>query len=376
MVRKLTVAITVLGIALVVFVYMASLMLSRGLKVTLASTGSPDNLIVIRSGASNEIQSSLTREQSAIILTDPGVSRGNGEVALASLDNLVLIALRKRSDNQLSNVNVRGISALSLELRPEIKVVAGRLPALGSNEIMVGISINRKFSGTDLGDSIRLVGSNWPVVGIFDAGNSAFSSEIWGDAEVLMPAYKRTNFSSLTFRMSAGSDFESIKSRLENDPRMSVTIKRERDFYADQSEALALFINILGTFVSIFFSLGAIIGAMITMYSAVGNRIREIGVLRALGFSSFAVFLAFLKESLLLALLGGLLGCCMAATLLSVGISTSNFMTFSEIAFGFSIDIGIIARGIVFALIMGFLGGALPALKASRLKITEALRSH
>ena len=239
---------------------------------------------------------------------------------------------------------------------------------------MIGRGIQRKFSGTAIGESIRLVGTDWNIVGIFEAGNSAFSSEIWGDADTMIPAFRRDRFSSVTFRLSDGANFESLKERLENDRRLSVTVKRERDFYASQSQSLSLFIKILGGFISVVFSVGAIIGAMITMYGAVANRIREIGILRALGFSRLVIFRAFTKECVLLAFFGGLIGVLASWGLTFLTVTTTNFQTFSEVAFSFTMTPRIAFMGMLFAVLMGILGGALPAFRAARMKILDSLR--
>jgi ABC-type antimicrobial peptide transport system permease subunit len=240
---------------------------------------------------------------------------------------------------------------------------------------MIGAAVNAKFAGTNVGESIRLVGTDWPVVGIFDAGRSGFSSEIWGDVEVLMPSFKREQFSSITLKLRPGADFEALTQRLENDRRLTVEVQRETEFYEDQSNSLGTFIRIMGTFISVIFSIGAIVGAMITMYSSVANRTREIGILRAIGFSKGSILRAFVQESLLIAFIGGITGIAFASLLTFASISTTNFDTFADLSFGFSITPGIVLNGLIFSLIMGVLGGALPAYRASRTHILTALRS-
>ncbi len=373
--RRLTTALTVLGIALVVFVYTVTLMLADGLRQTLSTTGSMNNAIVIRNGAQNEIQSGIPRDHAAAILADESVERLPDGTPAATTDVVVLVSLKKRADGQPSNVTIRGVSPLGFSLKPGIKIMSGRLPAPGTREILVGESINSKFANTTIGDHIRLVGADWTVVGILSAGNSGFSSEIWGDSEVLMPAFRRDRFSSITFRIKSGADFEALQARLQDDRRFTVTVKREQEFYSDQSKTLSKFITILGSVVSIIFSIGAIVGAMITMYSAVANRTREVGILRALGFPRRAIFATFLKESLLIGFIGGVLGIVFAALTSFASISTTNFSTFSEVAFQFSLTSQAIGKAILFALLMGGLGGALPALRAARLPILKALRS-
>lgn len=372
--KRVSTLLTLGGISLVVFVFVATLMLAAGLEKTFGATGSFQNAIVIRNGAQNEIQSGINREHANIIVSEPEVMRVL-EQPLATFDTVVVVSLKKREDAQPSNVNIRGVSGSATTVREGIRIIAGRAPAPGAREVMVGRAIQRKFSGTDIGQSIRLVGTDWPIVGIFDAGNSAFSSEIWGDVNVLMPSFKRDRFSSVTFRLVAGADFENLKHRLENEPRLSVTVKREQEFYAAQSSLLAKFITYIGGFISVIFSFGAVIGAMITMYSAVSNRTREIAILRILGFSRWSVFVAFVKESAIIGLLGGVVGVLAASILSNFTITTINYSTFAEIAFGFALTPSIACWGVGFALIMGLFGGALPAWGASRMKILDALRA-
>lgn len=372
--RRTQTTLTLFGIALVVFVFVATLMLSEGLRATLAATGSHGNVIVIRNGAQNEIQSGVSREHGAIILTDPAVTRDAGGAPTATSDIVVLASLRKRLDGAPSNVTIRGVGPAALAVRGAVQLRAGRLPARGTREVMVGSAIQKKFSETDIGDALRMVGTDWTIVGVFDAGNSAFSSEIWGDADVMMPAFRRERFSSVTFTLVPGTDFAAVKSRLENDRRLSVSVLPEAQFYESQSRQLSVFITVLGGFISLVFSLGAIIGATITMYSSVANRVREIGVLRALGFSRVAIFGAFTVECLSIAFIGGVLGIAAAALLTRATFATTNFATFADLTFGFSITGRIVLWGIGFSLLMGFIGGVLPAFRASRLRVVDALR--
>lgn len=372
--RSLSTIFTVAGIALVVFVFAAALMLAEGLHRTLALTGHPDNLIVLRQGARNEIQSGMWRDAANVVLARPELERFPDGEPLASKDVLLLVNLTKRSDGLPSNVNFRGVSQRAPALRPEVVVVEGRFPAPGAREVIVARAIQRKFAGIDIGSSVRMVGVDWPVVGVFDAGTSAFNSEIWTDAEVLLPTIRRDQYSSITLRLRTAELFDSFRAEIENDRRLNLTVKREREFYAGQSEMLGLFITYLGTFVSVIFSVGAVIGALITMYAAVANRAREIGILRAIGFGRSAIMFAFLTESILLALLGGIAGVLCALLLTGAQIATTNFQTFSEVAFTFAITPAIAGRAMLFAAIMGIAGGALPALRAARLRILEALR--
>jgi putative ABC transport system permease protein len=373
--RRLTTVLTASGMALVVFVFSAILMLAEGLRKTLVETGSYDNVVVIRKGSNSEVMSGVTRYQASIIETQPEAAIGaDGEVLLAK-EMVVLITLPKKGTNAPSNVVIRGIRASSLALRPQVRLVEGRMPKLGLSEIIAGRSIAERFKGSGIGEILRFGMRDWRVVGIFDAGNTGFNSEIWGDADQLMQAFRRTVYSSVIFKLSDPSGFERVKKRIESDPRLTVEAKRENRFYAEQSERMARFLRILGTSLTIIFSLGAIIGAMITMYSAVATRTGEIGTMRALGFKRISILGAFIIEALLLGLIGGCLGLFLASFLQLLTISTMNFQTFSELAFSFTLTPDIVWKGLGFSLVMGFVGGVLPAIRASRMNIVESLRA-
>lgn len=373
--RRLTTALTAVGMALVVFVFASIAMLAEGLKKTLVETGSPENVAVVRKGATSEVQSSISRDQAAILETWPGVATGRSGRALAAKELVVLISLPKRGTDKPSNVVIRGVAPASLELRPQIRLTAGRMPRAGTNEIMAGASVARRFGGAGLGETIRFAMRDWKVVGLFDAGATGFSSEIWGDVDTLMQAFRRPVYSIVVFRMASQGRFGEIKKGIESDPRLTVEAKRETVFYAEQSRALATFLRVLGTSLTVIFSLGAVIGAMITMYSAVANRVSEIGTLRALGFGQASILAAFLLESLFIGIIGGAFGLVMASFLQFFTISTMNFQTFAELAFSFTLTVRIAAESLVVALVMGLVGGLLPAVKASRMNIVDALRT-
>jgi len=372
--RRLTTALTAGGMALVVFVYAAVRMLDAGLKETLVDTGSVDNAVVIRKGSGTEIQSIVSRDQAATVESLPQVAMGPGAVPLISKETVVLIALTKRGSDKPTNVVIRGVGPFGMQLRPQVHLVAGRMFRPGSAEVIAAANVAERFQGVGLGQPVRFGGRDWTIVGLFDAGNTAFDSELWGDVDQLMQAFRRGAFSSLVFRLTTRDDFEAAHTRLDEDPRLGLEAKRERQFYADQSEALSKFINILGVTLSVIFSIGAVIGAMITMYSAVATRTAEIGTLRALGFRRANVMLAFLAESLFLALLGGVVGLLLASGMQWVSLTTTNFQTFAELAFSFRLTPGIVGETLGFSLLMGLIGGFLPALRAGRLKIVEALR--
>ena len=373
--RRLTTLLTVSGMALVVFVFASILMLAEGVQKTLVETGSYDNVVVIRKGADTEVQSGIARLQASIVETQPEVALGGKGRRLLAKEMVVLITLPKRKSGKKSNVVIRGIGEQSLPLREQVKLIEGRLPRWGSSEIIAGQRIARKFRGCGLGETLRFGTRDWTVVGIFDAGNTGFSSEIWGDADQLMQAFRRPVYSSIIFKLRDTSAFELLKERIENDPQLTLIAKRENQFYAEQSEMMAKFLRILGISLTVIFSMGAIIGAMITMYASVANRTREIGTLRALGFRRTSILTAFLIESLLLGFLGGCIGLFFASFLQLFTFSTTNFQTFSELAFDFALSFEIVYKGLFFSLIMGFVGGVLPAARAARMNIVSALQA-
>ncbi|MCK6558288.1 ABC transporter permease [candidate division KSB1 bacterium] len=375
--RRLTTILTLSGVALVVFVFVAALMLSEGLRQTLVATGVDDNAIVIRRASQAEVQSAIARDQANIIKTQPEVALDSNGKPQSTSDVVVLISLPKRSNNEPTNVVVRGTSPEGLSLRAQqVKLVEGRMFAPGLQELIVGKSLQQRFQNCEIGSTLRMGGTDWQVVGVFDGGRTGFDSEIWGDAEVIMPAWRRQMFSSVTVRLRDPQQFEALRQRLESDPRMVVDVKREKQYYDEQSKFMAIFINVLGTVVTFIFSFGAMIGAMITMYAAVSNRTQEIGTLRAVGFRRRSVLSAFLIESVLLAVLGGIVGLLLSSLLQFISISTTNWNTFSELAFSFKLSPFIVMQALIFSLLMGLVGGFLPAVRASRLKIVEALRTE
>jgi ABC-type antimicrobial peptide transport system permease subunit len=373
--RKLTTVLTAGGMALVVYVFATVLMLAAGLKETLVATGEPDNVIVIRRGSQTEVQSGIDRPSAAIVETYPEIATGEDGRKLISKEPVVLINLPKRESGKPSNVVIRGATPIGLALRPQVRIVEGRMFRPGTSEIVAGRAIAQGFRGAAIGETLRFAQRDWTVVGVFDAGRTGFNSEIWGDAEQLLQSFRRVSFSALVFRLTDPASLDAVKRNIEADPRLQIEAKPEQQFYSDQSEQLAKFISYLGTTISIIFSIGAIIGAMITMYASVASRTSEIGTLRALGFSRLSILVAFLLEALLLGLVGGVIGLSGASFMQMVPISTMNFQTFSEIAFTFTLTPGIIGAALAFALVMGFVGGFLPAARAARMSIVDALRA-
>jgi putative ABC transport system permease protein len=374
--RRLTTILTLGGISLVVFVFAAVLMLANGLERTLVDTGSDANAIVLRRSANSELVSQVDRDAANIIRALPDVGTGTDGKALVTGETFVIINLRKKETNDMGNVSVRGVSPAVLQLRPQVRLTSGRMLQFGTNEIVLGANIAKRFVGCEIGQRITFGDGQWQIVGLFDGSGTAFDSEIWGDVEQLMPAFGRPVFSSLTLRVAGDDAFASLKKRIEQDPRTQyLEVKRERQFYREQSQLMSDFIKVLGLIVTIIFSIGAVIGAIITMYAAVANRTVEIGTLRALGFRRRSVLGAFLVESIVLALIGGLGGVALASLMSFIKISTVNFGTFSELAFGFVMSPGIAGNSLFFALVMGIVGGFFPAVRASRLDIISALRS-
>ncbi|HYC46788.1 MAG TPA: ABC transporter permease [Burkholderiales bacterium] len=373
--RKLTTVLTAGGMALVVFVFAAVQMLDTGLRKTLVATGQPDNILVTRRAAGSEIASGVDRVQASIVEAQPEVANGLAGERLVSKELVVLTTLPKRETGQATNVTTRGVGEAAYTLRPQVSLVQGRRFARGSAEVIVGASLAQRFAGASIGSILRFGGREWRVVGIFDAGGSAFDSEIWGDADQLMQAFRRQAYSTVVARLTDASAFDAVKARLEADPRLTVEVKRERTFYADQSQALSNFIRYLGLTLSIIFSIGAMIGATITMYAAVANRTAEIGTLRALGFRRSAVLGAFLFEAVLIGAIGGVVGVALASFMQFVHISTLNWQSFAELAFTFTLTPGIALGSFMFAIVMGVVGGFLPAVRAARLKIVDSLRA-
>jgi ABC-type antimicrobial peptide transport system permease subunit len=373
--RRLTTLLTAGGMALVVYVFATVLMLAAGLRETLVATGQPDNVVVIRRSSQTEVQSGIDRQQAGIVETLPDIVVGPDGMRLVSKEPVVLINLPKRDTGKPSNVTIRGVTPAGVALRPQATLVEGRMFRPGTAEVVTGRSIARGFRGGQIGETLRFASRDWVVVGVFDAGRTGFSSEIWGDAEQMMQAFRRGAYSSMLLRLNDAARFDAVKQAIESDPRLTLEAKREPRFYADQSETLAKFISILGTSISVIFSIGAIIGAMITMYASVASRTGEIGTLRALGFARSAILAAFLTEALALGLVGGIAGLVGASFMQAITISTMNFQTFSELAFSFTLTPQIVAESLAFALAMGLIGGFLPAARAARLRIVDALRA-
>jgi putative ABC transport system permease protein len=364
------------GVALVVFVFAGVLMLARGLQATLVETGAPDNVIVLRRSATSELVSQINRETAGMLESQTEVAAATDGRPLVSKELMVVISLNRKGTHDLANISVRGVSPRAMEMRPGVRIGEGRPFRFGTHEVIVGRNIAQRFQGVTLGSELAFGGDRWTVVGVFDAGRTGFDSEIWGDVDQQMQAFGRPVFSSVTFRLRDPGRFGALQARLRADPRTQyVDLKPEREYYREQSQGMATFIKILGLVVTSIFSVGAMIGAMITMYAAVASRTVEVGTLRALGFRRRSVLGAFLVESIVLAVIGGLAGVGLASLLSFARVSTVNFGTFSEIGFGFTLSPGVVASALGFAVLMGLVGGFLPAVRAARLNIVSALRA-
>ena len=374
--RKLTTAITLVGISLVVFVFAAVLMMAYGIQKTLIATGSTDNVMVVRKSANSEISSLIDGDIQNVIRTLPHIKTSADGSQIISKEPVVIINLARKGGG-VSNVTVRGVSPPVQLLRPQVKIVKGRMFTFGLKELIAGRSINERFKGAEIGETVNFAGDKWTVVGIFDTDGSGFDSEMWGDADQLLNSFNRgSTVSSVTLKLDNVSNFENFKRAFEVDRRLQqYEAKIEKKFFEEQSELMATFIRILGIFITIIFSFGAIIGAMITMYSSVANRTVEIGTLRALGFKRRSILSAFMAESLLVSIFGWIIGILLASALSFFKISTLNMGSFSELEFSFALSPSIIISSLIFAVLMGILGGFLPSVRAARLNIVKALRA-
>jgi putative ABC transport system permease protein len=351
------------------------LSLAKGFRATLVSSGSADNAMVRRAGSTSEMDSSVSLEQIRILEDAPGVARGS-DGPLVTSEVVVIAPFPLRSTGTDANVQVRGVSAKTLEVRRKIKIVKGRFFQPGLAELVVGHNAANTYSGLTLGSDVRFGGGTWRVVGIFDAGGSAFDSEVWCDARVLNQTYHRPEniFQSVTLHLSSPNALREFKDAVTSDPRLTVDVSREVEYYDKQSRTLTTLITVLGGIVAAIMGIGAIFGALNTMYSAVAERSREIATLRAIGFGAPSVVFSFVLEALLISFVGGVLGCLAVLPLNGVTTGAMNWQTFSHLAFAFKITPPLLVQGVIFALIMGVLGGLPPAVRAARRPVAPSLR--
>jgi putative ABC transport system permease protein len=367
----------IFGIAGVVAVMVSVLSIAQGILATMQKSASPENAIVLRSGATSEMMSWVVGDDARIIAEAPGVARQEGD-ALASPELFVIINLKKKGTGTDANVPLRGVTRQAPRVRDAFRIVEGRMLEWGRNEVIVGVGAQIEFEGLGLGSSITVANEEWPVVGIFEAGGGLAETEIWVDAMVLQPAYQRGNsYQGVYAKLESPEAFRDFKDALTSDPRLNIKVMRESDYYAEQSQVLYNLITGLGTLVAFIMGLGAIFGALNTMYTAVSARGREIATLRALGFHSGPVVISVLTESLLLALVGGVIGAALAWIAFDgFRAATLNWSSFSQVAFAFDVNAGLLAQGISFAMIIGLIGGLFPAVRAARLPVSEALREQ
>jgi putative ABC transport system permease protein len=369
-------AATVFGVAGVVAVFVGVLSIGQGFQKTLSSTGGPSNVIVLRGGTDTEMNSLLGRRSTTVISDGPGIARDADGETLASSELFVIVDLPKRSTGTLANVPLRGVGPKALEVRGNVEIVAGRMFETGRNEIMVGTAAAAEFAGLDLGNTLRWGENSWTVVGIFKTNGTIAESELWCDVGVLAPAYKRGNtYQSVYARLVSPADFAGLKSTLTSDPRLDVAVLKEADYFSSQSTMLVGIVNGLGFVITFLMALGAIFGAFNTMYTAVSARTREIATLRALGFPAAPVVVSVMLESVVLSLLGGAIGAG-AAWLAFDGYraATLNWQSFSQVAFAFAVTPALLIGGLLWALLIGVVGGLFPAIRAARLPISAALR--
>jgi len=374
--RPASTALTALGIALVVAVFIGMLALANGFRAALTRTGSDLNVLVLRRGADSELSSGLDRQSADILGSSPHIATGADGRPMVSPEVYVLIPLPRAGQDTtaVANVVVRGVSGAAWTVRNNLHIEEGRKPESGKAEICVGKKMAGRFDHTAVGDKLHFAGRDWNVVCRFSAGGSAFESEIWGENEQFMPVFRGEAFQSVTFRLKDPAAFDEVKRTLEADRRLTVDVHRESEFYTQQSQLLGRILQILALVITSIMAIGAIFGAINTMYAAVASRSHEIAVLLTLGFHPRSVLASFLVESALIAIVGGVIGALLALPVNGIVTSTTNWASFSEIAFSFRITPLLLLAGLIFAVVMGLVGGFFPAWRAARMQVVEALR--
>ncbi len=368
--------VAILGIAGTVGVFVAMLSLARGFRATLVASGSPDNALVMRAGSTSEMMGGITLDSVKLVQDKPGVAHDASGQPLVTQEVVGVIPIPLISTGTDANVEARGVSSNVLQIRKFVKIVQGRMFHSGLNELIVGKNASKTYQGLTVGNTVNFGGGKWKVVGVFDAGGSSFDSEVWCDARILNEMLKRPAniFQSATVHLTSPADFDKFKDSITSDPQLNLEVEREVDYYAKQSSAMTQLITILGGLVAGVMAIGAVFGALNTMYSAVAERGREIATMRALGFSSWNVILSFLFEALLISFIAGIIGCVVVLPLNGMTTQTMNFSTFSNIAFAFKITFNLLVMGLIFALAMGVLGGLLPAVRAALRPVAVSLR--
>jgi putative ABC transport system permease protein len=367
--------VAIIGVAGVVIVFTSVLSIAEGFKSAMSEKGDARRVLILRSGSDTEMTSGFSGEDARTIINAPGIERG-AEGPLASAELFVIVGHPLKRSGTDANVPLRGLSEIALKVRPEVRITEGRMFQSGTNEIVVGRAASQQYSGLEVGQSVKWGEGTWKVVGIFETGGSVAESEIWCDARVLQPVYRRGNsYQSVLARLESVDSFQTLKDTLTSDPRVNVTVVREREYFAEQSRVMQTIIRTIGMGIAALMGLGAIFGAVNTMYSAVSSRTREIATLRALGFGRTPVVISILIEAVILSLVGGLIGGTLAWIAFDgYQTATMNWQSFSQVAFSFAVTPSLLMRGLAYSTIIGLLGGMLPALRAARLPVVTALR--
>jgi len=372
--RPISTLTTALGMAVVVAVFVAMNAMANGFRSALVSTGSAENVLLLRKGAGAEMNSGLGRSVASIVSGLPFVAQNASGQPMVSPETFVVVPMERAAGGGMANVVVRGVSERALEVRKNVQIVEGRSFRSGAREVIVGTSYAKRFPNAGVGQTVRFAEQDWTIVGHFSAGGSSFESEIWGENEQFMPVFRGQVFQSITFRMKDPAAFDGVKESLEADARLVVDAERELTFYENQSSGVATMLSFIAVFIASIMAVGAVFGAVNTMYAAVASRAPEIGVLLTLGFQPRSVMSSFLLESVFIALVGGAIGCLLALPINGLVTSTTNWASFSEIAFAFRVTPGLLLNGMLFALAMGFFGGLLPARRAAKQQVVDALR--
>jgi len=375
LVRRISTLMTIISIALIVMIFVGVMALANGLETVLTSTGDPLNVVVLSRGADSELLSSVPREAFASIRYLPGVQADSNGEPLAAAEIVTVSPLQKRNEDLNSNLTIRGVSPQSLTLRPQIKIIAGRTFQPGLHEALVSQAVSARIANTSLGDTLQVGKGEWKIVGIFDAGNTAYSSEIWVDVNQLADDFKQPAYSSITLRAANQAALGEIINRIDKDPNINLAAETEIGYYKELTQ-VARPLKTLGMMIAVIMGIGACLAAMNTMYSTVSYRTHEIATMRTLGFKRRNILLSFLAEALLLTFIGGLLGCLLTIPVNGISTSTINMQTFSEVAFAFRVSPTLLLLGMLFALLIGLFGGIFPAWHATRVKPTTVLREE
>ena len=367
--------VAVIGVAAVVLVFAAVLSMANGFERTMVSAGADDIAVILRSGSTSEMSSGLSNDQTLIVANAPGVMK-DGNTPLVSAELFVIVDVRKKSNDADANVPFRGVQPSAFDVRRYVRIIEGRMFETGKNEILVGRGAQSEFQGLDVGSIIRFGQTEWSIVGAFEAGGGVAESELWTDVRVLQGAYRRGNsFQTVRVKLESPESLEILKANLKDDPRIDPDVMTEREFYSTQAEQLTQFIKLVGYPLTILMSIGAIFGALNSMYSSVSVRGKEIATLRALGFGPVSVLVSTIVESMLLALIGGLVGGILAYLVFNgFRVSTLNGASFSQVVFDFAVTGDLLAQGLRVALVIGVVGGLFPAFRAARMPVAQALR--